>query len=1018
MAGISMDDESSDLCSEDVSITSAEDVPPLSPAWPTISDVQRALRPLQATADRVGKQVEEFAETLDRLSKTKSEKLERDCTYALALVQGYRKIARSAVDYLRGIYGPENQGRPGKPRRDKLHKSASASDLRRRHSEHHTDHTTVEDLERWEQEEQTWHLLGLMLQVEYPSSDAHTKEASSSERLVRPRKATRFHQYSSEREVWSNFLAHDDQAWERHTVVNWLKACADDCGQEIEQVIQDLERSADRGSGLWAHSWLYTKESLKGQKRLRSWPQALAPDSPGIDSSLRNSSPAKSLVTQLDPDAVTRQGRDLQPQDDNFETATWMACWNMLRRGQDWQFIRTWCQERVENWRAIAMRGDPRQHSSKDGKSLSYLNHTVDWQSRALWRKSCALAARSGLLEKYEAAVYGALSGYLPSVQKVCGSWNDYLFAHYNSYLLRSFDQYVATYLTDRVPHGLQARDGFFEFSMTGGRRTQSGNQLIEKMRRLKPLAQESGDPIKQLQGSLIGKTFGSFVRKYGFQLLREQKRQANVSQYPSNVARSRHENNKKPLIRPDDYQVIRMVTHIVLIYLDLEPSWLENAQNRAAGIFVEAYVDFLGKAGKQQLLPLYASRLSPTGAIRSLSRQLPRILEFGERRTVMQLMKQHSIDVPSVLNEQLWMIMKEIESKADDSTHDPKYPTLRIMEARSDEQRVGMRKIRANFMGNVVTDDQHDLINGFEWYLLLDGYWEKTLATGAVLYKHFLSNVPLAGIDTAHRLTTAELPDSKGLAAARELSQRVSFSTLSRRKTHAILGREIDISDFLDREGIGMHGNQSGASTSSRAAQYEGDSSRNLYKPEKERYLLQQSNSFLNLEQLVQAMDAFEAWQAAMQKKPSLELAGSTGKQWRDDLRKACGDVESCIGPLRHGWLQSPRNDEEVLELEEIRKACLPEVLLAYLVVLNSSAQYVSREYLLRSLEVGATVASRDSDLGPCFVLAGRMPEFVDALAFTSTTIILANEHGGGKKRTPTRLGIWSTKGSLNTAE
>ncbi|KAL9015193.1 MAG: hypothetical protein Q9173_000185 [Seirophora scorigena] len=112
------------------------------------------------------------------------------------------------------------------------------------------------------------------------------------------------------------------------------------------------------------------------------------------------------------------------------------------------------------------------------------------------------------------------------------------------------------------------------------------------------------------------------------------------------------------------------------------------------------------------------------------------------------------------------------------------------------------------------------------------------------------------------------------------------------------------------------------------------------------------------------------------------------------------------------------PLHHEEVFELEEIRKACLPEVLLAYIIVLNSSAQYVSREYLLKSLEVGATVASRDSDLAPCFVSAGRMPELVDALAFTSTTMLLANEHGGGKKRTPARLGIWSTQGSLNTTE
>lgn len=111
------------------------------------------------------------------------------------------------------------------------------------------------------------------------------------------------------------------------------------------------------------------------------------------------------------------------------------------------------------------------------------------------------------------------------------------------------------------------------------------------------------------------------------------------------------------------------------------------------------------------------------------------------------------------------------------------------------------------------------------------------------------------------------------------------------------------------------------------------------------------------------------------------------------------------------------PGTDNEASELEEIRTACLPEVVLAYIVILNSSAQFVSREFLLRSLEMGAVVASKDSDLASCFVSAGRMPELVDTLAFTSTTMLLANEHGGGKKKTPARLAIWSGKGSLNSA-
>lgn len=716
--------------------------PLISPAWPTISDVHRALRPLQATADRVGKQVEEFAETLDRLSKHKPGEFERGCTHALSLVNGYRKIARDTVNYLRGYHAPAKQKRLGKQWQENHRKSASVSDLKRRQSDQHANSTTLEDLEKWEQEEQTWHLLGLMLQVEHPLSDTEGSGTPSSGRLARPSKGTKIHHYSSEHDVWTHFLAYDDQAWERSTIVEWLKVCADDSGQEIEQVIQDLEENADRGSGLWAHSWLYTKEAIKAQKRLRSWPQALAPDSPGIDSSLRNSAQTTTLVTQLDPDAGTRQARGLQPQDDNFERATWMACWTMLRRGHDWQLIRSWCQERVENWRAISMRGDPRQYAVKDGQSVPCPDRNASWQSRALWRKACAAAARAGDMDQYEAAVYGALSGYLPSVQKVCGGWNDYLFAHYNSYLLRSFDQYIAINLTDRLPHGLLDRDGPFEFSMTGGRRTQSGNQLIEKMKRLKPLASEAKDPMKQLQGSLIGRSFDSFLRKHGFQLMQERNRQIKQFKAPDGITQTPTEDSKNPLIKPDDYQLIRMITHISLIYQDLERSRSDTARDRAAGVFIEAYIDFLGRAGKQQLLPLYASRLSAERAIQSLSRQLPRILEYGERRTVMQLMRQHGIDVPSVLNEQLWMIMKEIEENAEEDTHGPEYPTLHVLENQTNDQRVGLRNIQEGFMGNVITNDQNDLINGFEWYLLLDGYWEKTLATGAVLYKHFLSKV------------------------------------------------------------------------------------------------------------------------------------------------------------------------------------------------------------------------------------------------------------------------------------
>ncbi|KAL9593968.1 MAG: hypothetical protein Q9219_007290, partial [cf. Caloplaca sp. 3 TL-2023] len=744
------EDGTMDFSMEELSTTSNDDSPPISPTWPTVSDVHRALRPLQITADKIGKQAEEFAETLDRLSKPNRDKPNDDCSNALKLVDGYRHTARKTVEYLKGLRGLDRLKRLGGESNEDPRGKVSKSASRHAQSQNFADSTTVKDLDSWEQEEQTWHLLGLILQVEYPFAKSSTKGAYHKECLARPSKKPVIHQYSSEREVWLHFLAHDDQAWERYSVVEWLKTCADDSGPEIEQVIQDLEERADRGSGLWAHSWLYTKEAIKGQKRLRSWPQALAPNSPGIDSSLRTADRAKSLVTQLDPDALIRQGRSLEAQDESFERAIWLACWEMVRRGKDWNFIRAKCQERVEHWRAIVVRGDPQQHNLHAAQTILGSEAAGNWQSRALWRKSCALAASSGLLDRYEAAV--------------------------------------------------------------------------------------------------------------------------------------------QPLVDANDYQLLRIVTHVAFIYQDLGRLRNDNKYRKTAEAFIDAYIDFLGQAGKQQLLPLYASRMSPGSAITSLSRQLPLIVERGERRTVMKLMKYYGIDIPRVLNAQLLMIMDNIEAEEKRSMNEPSYPSLKILAPQGEKQQGEMSGMRDGFMGDTMTNDQHDLINAFEWYLLLDGHWEKTLATGAVLYKCFLKH-----------------SSGKGLAAAKKLSQKVTFSNLSREKTKAILGREVDISNLnYEEEDGSLH------QATSRAGDYNQSRHQPIHRSrrEEERYLLWQSSSFFNLEQLLNVLTAFEQWQAAIAKKPrNADLGGRISKQWRDEVRGAYERVEACMQPLLRDWLQYSRD-------------------------------------------------------------------------------------------------------------
>lgn len=851
-SGDNVEDGFSDASMNDESDHGSERSTTESPTFPTVSDVHRALHPLQATADRVGKQVEEFAENLDRLSSRNKRSHTKDCSDVLPLIDAYKKIARDTVRRLQSLHAPERQQQLSKKTKRRLRNSSAKSTPRTGPSEDGEDRgmrTSVEDLKRWELEEQTWDLVGLMLQIWYPKRGlSQTTNLNGESRLVRPEKDVEVHRYSSEKDIWNKFLALDDQAWERHTVVQWLKKCAENSGQDIDQVVRELELGADRGSGLWAHSWLYSKEAIKFQKRLRSWPQALEPDDPGLNTSLMNSEKTKSLVTQLDPDAITRQGRSLEQQDYYFERAMWLACWEMLRRGKDWDYVRDWCHERGEGWRATAMRGDPRNARFPTSSPAS-------WQSRALWRKACALAAKDGSIEEYENAVYGVLSGYLPSVLKVCRSWDDYLFAHYNSYLLYSFDRYLKSSFPDRVPATLNDKHGSFNFSVFGGQRTQSGNQIVEKMKHLETTREEATEPLKMLQGSLIANTFDDFVFKHGVRLTQAANAGGRSKILEPFGNDQILEGSVTASISLADHDLLRLLTHIIFVFQDLGFQFGEGERHSAMESIIVAYVDYLSKAGKQQLLPLYASRLSYQTSKTCLGRQLPAIQDRRERRTMMSLMKQIGIDVPGVLGTQLQLII------TDTPLTQSKWPALRILEQTSKDAS-SVRPIQTGFLGDEVTDDQEDLIHGFEWYMLLDFHWQQTMAVGVLVYKHLLRKSAEGDI-LLRALISSFTIGSNGLAAARRLSQTLSFSTISLGKTNNVLGKPVDISksqDSSDDEANPITRNQNNRTLHTRSSQRSGSPSAKSAHGDRE-LMLSQASTFRDFENLFTALDAMEEW-------------------------------------------------------------------------------------------------------------------------------------------------------------
>ena len=634
---------------------------------------------------------------------------------------------------LKKIHEPERQEKSKKTLKHRLRNSSgklTPISIHEDDDEKLSRQTTVEDLHRWELERQTWDLLGNILQVDYPTHESVHTSSKDVTNLLRPTRDSTVHRYSSEHAVWSRFLAEDDHAWKKHVIVEWLKRSADRSGDDVDFVVDQLESSAERGSGLWAHGWLYSKEVIKGQKRLRSWPQALDPNSPGIDSAMINSDGTTGVITQLDPDAVTRQGRNLEKQDMSFERATWLVCWDMVRRGRSWDSIREWCQDRVELWRAASMHGDLRNTSgqgSNDGISLA-----TAWQSRALWRRMCAASAENGGLDEYESAVYGVLSGYLPSVEKVGRTCDDCLFAHCNAALLDRFELYIRRLFPERIPRSLETRK-ISDVSMVGGSAPLSLSDLMDRRQNLDAIKEEAQSPHKMLQGSLITRDFATFIVAQGITLSAS----ANAgkrSKIIASMSARLGDVGVTSTITPGDRDLLRILTHIIFIFQDLGVDIAVGEDRYAFENIIVAYVDYLSKAGKQHLLPLYASRLSSTRAHECMGRQLPFITDLRERRTVMKLMEQYNMNVLRVLNMQLTAIILDTPP---DFQNTAACPNLSILGQEMPNPHV--RAIRNGFIGPTMTGDEQDLINGFEWYMLLDGHWQDTMDIGTVLYKHFL---------------------------------------------------------------------------------------------------------------------------------------------------------------------------------------------------------------------------------------------------------------------------------------
>ena len=550
-------------------------------------DHEDILHPLREAANRVGREVERFAEELDRYNPQRATASKEKHEMTVDLIEAYHKIAVDTVKHLREVHASERRKKDGLQWRKKIRGFSVTQDDDDMELEDFEEHdsppseqaTTLKDLERWEEEAQTWDLLKRLVNLRFSSS---VQEDDG--RLIARLKP--IHQYSSEREIWDNFLETDELALERKTVLQWLKDTADESGEDIDSLVQELQQNADRGD-IIAHGWLHTKAAIKGKKRFHSSPQSLDPALSSLQRAHLNASGTEPLITQLDPDATTRQKRKLEAQDEYFERAIWLGCYEMLRRGRNTDDVREWCMERTEVWRAVSMSGFPDEGSVDDGVGAA--------GSSALWRRMCYALARKGGGDEYERAVYGILSGDIQSVEPICRSFDDFVFVHYNALLKAQFDAYLQTV---RPQPGI-LNFGVFDAVQFHGDPKSAGKRLVETLKIDPRTVTETSHPMKMLQGVLIANEFSYFIYQQGLALSKFANASGISSLIPPNKSQPENEDITK-YIALDDHDSLRVFTHVLLVFMSLGLDLGGILRETEVENVIVAYISFLRLAGKE----------------------------------------------------------------------------------------------------------------------------------------------------------------------------------------------------------------------------------------------------------------------------------------------------------------------------------------------------------------------------------------------------------------------------------
>ncbi|TID27988.1 hypothetical protein E6O75_ATG00755 [Venturia nashicola] len=949
---------------------------PESPLFPNDAPLQETLDSVRAMGERIGLQVEQFAQFLDqwnmKRNTMRADDNKANKEAAMELIDRLKDVSSGKLKNLERHHQTGDLSSSWRGRLEGVADRAGRASIRPETAmTAYGASGDLDELHQWQSEVNSWDLFKTITNYEVNSMSAEQ------EAYVKDNPTDRFTEGA---DLWTQFILVNDLAREKKVVLEWLERCAQNGENSLEAIVEKLQEQAGAGAGTWSMGWLYTREKIKAHKRIRSVGGPI-PQTASISAT----DSSRLLITQLDPDAPTRQERVLEKKDDYYERALWLTCYEKLRRGTTWEDISAWCEERNESWRGASLGASQELERKNSRLCLSGPN------AGALWRRMCLKAAHNPTADKYERAVYGLLAGDVQSVEPVCQSWEDSLYMNYNSLLLAEFEDWLQNNHPEHFPSVLAQKYPLYKPVRPYQDLATEHDAAMMATYRQGEDCDDPAFPIKHLQAALVAHKFQDFAQE----LAKAIRKKANQGQKSVLIANN-HMLTKvedKFMQIAEDWDLIRLAAHMVPVYRSIG---MKFDDEEAVDDIIVTYMDFLRTLGKFDAIPTYAVCLhSDATRNRIVGAMISDITDRTEQERLVKLMNAAELDMTSILSAQ-WVhalgVMGITVHPTMENLPGPNETIDRFeLVEPAGEQWAGWRirdtglaslELEERSIMDLLDPSEQRLVRSLEWFFRIRADWEPTFAGIATVMKAMLR--------------------TGRFMAALAISNRISYEAMSKHLTPGLLdGRSVDVHENPEyqepattRPDLMKRFTRSSSQKNIPMAASNEPSKDAKEWPYRIALLKQQSKQVVELQNLCSLLEALAMWRflednvAAdndqLDFSSRQELVATTLQE----------DIMTRMVPLFGSLLTEVADAEDEYLCMKLRYAYFPDIILAYNGIITYTSRFGEKDVLFKSLELANAIADeRNYELANVFLRTKRMGELVTALALSQRMLLKLNQ-------------------------